>query len=110
MEKKNVSLQAQKSELETNKKAFGKIGADERSKLLQTREPIEGTPFTKGWIEGHGWAIGIDNKRLTEFVETEEEIDNKIKKGGLTLKEVTTLIYVLIQDVKEQEEFINENN
>lgn len=109
VEKSNSQQGQQSQEEKLTKEAFGKIGADERSKLLQTRQPIEGTPFTKGWIEGHGWAIGLDNKRLTEWVETEEQIDEKIKKGGLTLKEVTTLIYILIADVKEQEEFMKQN-
>lgn len=89
----------------TTNTVFSQPTSDPRSELRQLRIPIEGTILSKGWLEGKGWAIGLDGKRLTDWVESEEEIDEKIKKGGLTLQEITRMIYVLIEDHNEQEEF-----
>ena len=110
MEKKNVSQRQQKNAEETTNVKFGSIEADERSEITQRRWPIEGTIFSIGWMKGKGYAIGLDEKRLTEWVETESEIYEKIQKGGLTLAEVSRMIYVIVEDIRKQSELLNEKN
>lgn len=100
------SQQGQHSEESTNNVQFGNVKSDERSEITQRRWPIEGTIFSIGWMKGNGYAIGLDEKRLTEWVETESEIYEKIGKGGLTLAEVSRMIYVIVDDIKKQQEFI----
>lgn len=90
-----------------NNVQFGNVQRDERSEITQKRIPITGTIFSKGWMKGKGWAIGLDDKRLTEWVETEEEVNQKIEKGGLTLEEISRMIYVLVEDIKQQNELKN---
>lgn len=87
-----------------NNVQFGNVTSDERSEITQKRIPIPETIFSKGWMKGKGWAIGLDDKRLTDWVETEEELNLKIEKGGLTLQEITRMMYVLIEDNRRQEQ------
>jgi len=103
-------LEQDKEESNLHKSQFGSVTTDERSEITQKREMITGTIFSKGWMQGKGWAIGLDDKRLTNWVETEEEINQKIEKGGLTLQEISRMIYVLIEDIRNQEELKNNKN
>lgn len=91
-----------------NNVQFGNVQPDERSEITQQRIPIPGTIFSKGWMKGKGWAIGLDDKRLTEWVETEEELNEKLEKGGLTLAEVSRMIYVIARDIEEQKKYERE--
>lgn len=101
------SQQEQHSEESTNKVKFGNVESDKRSEITQQRWPIAGTIFSIGWMKDKGYAIGLDGKRLTEWVETESEIYEKIEKGGLTLAEVSRMIYVIVEDIKQQQELLN---
>lgn len=103
---KTVAIQQEQlSANSTNKSNSLTPEKDERSKQTFTRTPITNTPFTKIWVEGKGYAIALDGQRLTEWVKTNTEINKKIEKGGLTLAEITTLIYVLVEDIQVQKEF-----
>ena len=56
---------------------------------------------------GCGECMECRKQKAQEWVETESEIYEKIGKGGLTIQEVSRMIYVIVEDIKKQQEFLN---
>lgn len=50
------------------------------SKLEQTNERIEGTPFTIRWEKDKGYSWGMPPYRISEFYKTKEELEKDYKK------------------------------
>lgn len=42
---------------------------------------IEGTVFSMRYMEGHGYAYGIGNERVSKWFETEKELEEDLQKN-----------------------------
>jgi hypothetical protein len=89
----------------TNNLISGEIRQGEE---LQKTNPIEGTPFIAKWIENIGWFAVCGKYRLTEPMETEEELINYV--NGKPYELIIVLINIvtmestkLINEIKTEE-------
>jgi hypothetical protein len=83
-------------------------GEIKKGEELQKTNPIEGTPFIAKWIENVGWFAVCGKYRLTEPMETEEELIKYVNDKPYELIIVLVNIVVmestkLINEVKQEE-------
>ncbi|MBB5441066.1 hypothetical protein HDC92_004770 [Pedobacter sp. AK017] len=88
-----------------------------KNEITFERKKVEGTPFVKIWSKQHGWAAGIAEHRITQWFETEEKLDKKLKgttAGKLDWDLLTGFVSILIEKTedlkKQQEEIVKRNN
>lgn len=65
-----------------------------KSTSLAEYEAIENTPFTAVRIDNKGWFLALGNNRLTEPMETKEEVKEHLKRELWNVLLATILIIV----------------